>query len=96
MVDDDFAKANFLKQAVVQFKKARENQAIVEAHALFYEGRSLKSVNVRDSLECMIRAADKYQQAGSKDRVKRVKQIIEELTEQIKTRPSDFGVRFNY
>lgn len=96
MVDDDFQKSGFLKQAVEQFKKARENQIIVEAHALFYEGRALKTVNVRDALECMTRAAEKYQQAGAKNRVNRVKQIIEELTEQIKNRPSDFGVRFNY
>lgn len=96
MVDDDFAKSNFLKEAVIQFKKARENQTIVEAHALFYEGRALKTVNGRDALECMIRASEKYQQAGASDRVKRVAQIIEELREQIKNRPSDFGVRLDY
>jgi tetratricopeptide (TPR) repeat protein len=95
-VDDDFQKANFLKQAVEQFKKARENQAIVEAHALFYEGRALQAVNVRDALECLIRASDKYDQAGAKDRVKRVQQIIQELSEKVKSRPSDYGVNFKY
>ena len=96
LVDDDFQKANFLKQAVEHFKKARESQAIVEAHALFYEGRALQAVNVRDALECLIRASDKYEQAGAKDRVKRVQQIIQELSEKVKTRPSDYGVNFKY
>lgn len=95
-VDDDFQKANFLKQAVEQFKKAHETQAIVEAHALFYEGRALQSVNIRDALECLIRASDKYDQAGAKDRVKRVQQIIQELSEKVKSRPSDYGVNFKY
>ena len=95
-VDDDFQKANFLKQAVEHFKKAHESQAIVEAHALFYEGRALQSVNIRDALECLIRASDKYEQAGAKDRVKRVQQIIQELSEKIKSRPSDYGVNFRY
>ena len=95
-VDDDFQKANFLKQAVEHFKKARENQTIVEAHALFYEGRALQAVNVRDALECLIRASDKYEQAGAKDRVKRVQQIVQELSEKIKSRPSDYGVNFKY
>lgn len=96
LVDDDFQKANFLKQAVEFFKKARESQAIVEAHALFYEGRALQAVNVRDALECLIRASDKYEAAGAKDRVKRVQQIIQELSEKVKTRPSDYGVNFKY
>ncbi len=95
-VDDDFQKANFLKQAVEYFKKAHEDQTIVEAHALFYEGRALQAVNVRDALECLIRASDKYEQAGATDRVKRVQQIIQELSEKVKARPSDYGVNFKY
>lgn len=95
-VDDNFQKANFLKQAVEQFKKAHESQPRVEANALFYEGMALQAVNVRDALECLIRASDKYQQANDMKRVKRVQQIIQELTEKIKTRPSDYGVNFKY
>ena len=94
--DNDFQKADYLNQAVENFKKAHESQPIVEAHALFYKGRALQNVNVRDALECFIRASDKYQQAGAKDRVQRVQQIVQELSEKVKARPSDYGVNFKY
>ncbi|MHA2365072.1 MAG: hypothetical protein ACXAC7_14030 [Candidatus Hodarchaeales archaeon] len=95
-VDDDFEKARFLKKAVEQFREARESQIMVEAHALFYEGRALTRVNIRESIQCLVRAADKYEAAGATARVQRVRQIIQELTEEVKQRPSEYGVSYRY
>ena len=95
-VTDDFEKARFLKMAVEQFRAARESQSLVEAHALFYEGRSLTRINIREAMQCLIRAADKYEAAGALDRVKRVRIILQELTEEVKQKPSEYGVTFRY
>ena len=95
-INDDFEKARFLKMAVEQFRKAREPQSMVEAHALFYEGRSLTKINIREAMQCLIRAADKYEAAGALKRVERVRIILQELTEEVKQKPSNYGVAFRY
>lgn len=95
-VKDDFEKARFLKLAVEQFRASRESQVLVEAHALFYEGRSLISINVREAIQCLVRASDKYQAAGAQERVTRVQHILQELTDEVKQKPSEYGVSYRY
>lgn len=95
-VQDNFEKAKFLKQAVEQFKKAQEITPRIEAHALFYEGMAMTEVNVRQAIQLLARAADKYEQAGATDRVRRVREILEDLVQQVRDRPSDYGVSHRY
>ncbi|MHA1990562.1 MAG: hypothetical protein ACW981_10025 [Candidatus Hodarchaeales archaeon] len=92
-VQDDFQKSNFLAKAVEEFRRARDLNPIIEAHALFYRGRSLINVKVRDALQNLTRALEKYERIGATEQVNRVKEIIRELDQQIKDRPSEFGVK---
>ncbi|MFW9927860.1 MAG: hypothetical protein ACFFD1_00545 [Candidatus Thorarchaeota archaeon] len=92
-VQDDFQKSNFLAKAVEEFRKAHDLNPIIEAHALFYRGRSLIGVKVREAIQNLTRAQEKYERIGATEQVNRVKQIIEELNQSIKDRPSEYGLR---
>ena len=92
-VQDDFQKSNFLAKAVEEFRRARSLNPIIEAHALFYRGRSLINVKVREALQNLTRAMEKYERIGATDQVNRVKEIIKELDQRVKDRPSEFGVK---
>ena len=92
-VQDDFQKSNFLAKAVEEFRRARSLNPIIEAHALFYRGRSLINVKVRDAVQNLTRAMEKYERIGATEQVNRVKEIIKELDQRVKDRPSEFGVK---
>ena len=90
---DDFEKATFLSKAVEEFRKAREDQPLVEAHALFYRGRSLINVRIREAIHTLVRAAEKYESAGALEQRDKVRDLLQELTEAVKVRPNEFGAR---
>ena len=84
LVDDDFAKSNFLTKAVEEFRRARDLNPIIEAHALFYRARSLVDIKPRDAIQTFTRALEKYERIGAFEQVNRVKQIIAEVKQKRK------------
>ncbi|MFW9992715.1 MAG: hypothetical protein ACFFD4_11765 [Candidatus Odinarchaeota archaeon] len=79
LVDDDFEKARFLEKSVEEFRKARENVLRVEGHALFYKGRSLINVRVKEAVSLLDRASAKYEKAGATEQVIKVRQLLEQV-----------------
>jgi tetratricopeptide (TPR) repeat protein len=87
---DDFQKAEFLSQAVNEFRKGREHSLLVEGHAHFYRGRSLINVKVESAIDNLARAAEAYGKAGAEAQVKKVRELLEELTQRVRSRPAEF------
>ncbi|MHA2232140.1 MAG: hypothetical protein ACXAB4_06600 [Candidatus Hodarchaeales archaeon] len=87
---DDFQKAEFLSQAVREFRKGRERSLLVEGHAHFYRGRSLINVKVESAIDNLARAAEAYGKAGAEAQVKKVREILRELTQRVRARPAEF------
>ncbi|MHA1166566.1 MAG: hypothetical protein ACTSP4_08855 [Candidatus Hodarchaeales archaeon] len=84
LVDDDFEKARFLEKSVEEFRKARENVLRVEGHALFYKGRSLINVRVKEAISLLDRAAAKYEKAGAEEQVIKVRELLEKVVKDAK------------
>ena len=94
-VKDDFEKAGFLAKAVDEFRKSRKSNEVVEAHALFYRGRSLLNVKVRDALQMLTRAQEKYERVGASEQAKRVREIIEQVNKGVLDHAGESG-QLNY
>ncbi len=87
---DDFQKAEFLNEAVREFRKGKEHSLLVEGHAYFYKGRSLINVKVENAIDNLARAAEAYKKAGADVQVTKVRELLEELAVQVKTKPDEY------
>lgn len=87
---DDFQKAEFLSQAVDEFRKGRERSLLIEGHAHFYRGRSLINVKIGSAIDNLARAAEAYQKAGAEAQVIKVRELLTELTQEVRTKPAEF------
>ena len=93
-MESDFDKAFFLEKAVEEFKKGREDPTRYEAHALYRRAKALISAreNMKEVIELLAKAHEKYNKVGSTSQTEKVKLLLKDLTEQVKTRPAEFGV----
>ena len=93
-MESDFDKAYYLERAVEEFKKGREDATRYEALALYSRAKSLISAreNMKEAIDLLVMAHEKYVKVGSTTQTEKVKLLLEDLTEQVKIRPSDFGV----
>lgn len=93
-MESDFDKAYYLEIAVEEFKKGREDPTRYEAHALYQKAKALISAreNVKEVIDLLAKAHDKYHKAGDTSQTEKVKQLLKDLTEQVKTRPAEFGI----
>ena len=87
---DDFQKADFLNEAVREFRKGREHSEMIEGHAYFYRGRYLVNVKIESAIDYLARAAEAYKKAGAEPQVEKVRELLAELAQQVKTKPSEF------
>ncbi|MFX0050443.1 MAG: hypothetical protein ACFFAJ_00730 [Candidatus Hodarchaeota archaeon] len=93
-MDSDFDKAYYLEKAVDEFKKGREDPTRYEAHALYSRAKALISAreNVKEVIDLLAKAHDLYNKVGNVSQTEKVKKLLMDLTEQVKTRPSEFGI----
>lgn len=93
-MESNFDKAFYLEKAVEEFKKGREDPTRYEAHALYQRARALISAreNVKEVIELLARAHEKYHKVGNASQTEKVRRLLEDLTEQVKTRPAEFGI----
>ncbi len=93
-MDSNFDKAYYLEKAVDEFKKGREDPTRYEAHALYQRARALISAreNVKEVIDLLAKAHEKYNKVGNTTQTEKVKRLLLDLTEQVKTRPSEFGI----
>lgn len=93
-MESDFDKAYYLEKAVEEFKKGREDPTRYEAHALYRRAKALISAreNVKEVIDLLARAHEKYRITGNTSQTEKVKLLLKDLTEQVKTRPSEFGM----
>ncbi|MHA2223806.1 MAG: hypothetical protein ACXAC8_01185 [Candidatus Hodarchaeales archaeon] len=93
-MESDFDKAYYLEKAVEEFKKGREDPTRYEAHALYRRAKALISAreNMKEVIELLAKAHEKYNKVGSTSQTEKVKILLKDLTEQVKTRPAEFGV----
>lgn len=93
-MESDFDKAFFLEQAVEEFRKGREDPTSYEAHALYRRAKALISAreNVKEVIELLAKAHEKFHAIGNTSQTEKVKQLLKDLTEQVKARPAEFGM----
>ena len=93
-MESDFDKAYYLEKAVEEFKKGREDVTTYEAHALFRRAKALISAreNMREAIDILIKSHEKFKKVGNTSQADKVRKLLEDLTEQVKIRPSEFGV----
>ena len=93
-MESDFDKAYYLEKAVDEFKKGREDPTRYEAHALYRRAKALISAreNVKEVIDLLVKAHEKYQKVGNTSQTEKVRLLLKDLTEQVKTRPSEFGI----
>jgi tetratricopeptide (TPR) repeat protein len=93
-MDSDFDKAYYLEKAVDEFKIGREDATRYEAHALYRRAKALISAreNMKEAIDLLVRSHEKYLKVGGSSQAEKVKLLLEDLTEQVKIRPSEFGV----
>ncbi len=93
-MESNFDKAYYLEKAVEEFKKGREDPTRYEAHALYQRARALISAreNVKEVIDLLAKAHEKYHKVGNTSQTEKVKQLLKDLTEQVKTRPAEFGI----
>ena len=93
-MESDFDKAYYLEKAVEEFKKGREDPTRYEAHALYRRAKALISAreNVKEVIDLLAQAHEKYRRIGNTSQTEKVKLLLKDLTEQVKTRPSEFGI----
>jgi hypothetical protein len=93
-MESDFDKAYYLEKAVDEFKKGREDPTRYEAHALYSRAKALISAreNVKEVIDLLVKAHEKYQKVGNTSQTEKVRLLLKDLTEQVKTRPSEFGI----
>ena len=93
-MESDFDKAYYLEKAVDEFKIAREDPTRYEAHALYRRAKALISAreNVKEVIDLLAQAHEKYSRIGNTSQTEKVKLLLKDLTEQVKTRPSEFGI----
>ncbi|MHA1976054.1 MAG: hypothetical protein ACW98F_03865 [Candidatus Hodarchaeales archaeon] len=93
-MESDFDKAYYLERAVEEFKIGREDSTRYEALALYTRAKSLISAreNMKEAIDLLVKAHEKYLKVGSTTQTEKVKLLLEDLTEQVKIRPSEFGI----
>ena len=93
-MESDFDKAYYLEKAVEEFKKGREDPTRYEAHALYRRAKALISAreNVKEVIDLLAQAHEKYRVTGNVSQTEKVRRLLKDLTEQVKTRPSEFGI----
>ncbi len=93
-MESDFDKAYYLEKAVEEFKKGREDPTRYEAHALYNRAKALISAreNVKEVIELLAAAHEKYNKVGNVSQTEKVRKLLQDLTEQVKTRPAEFGI----
>ena len=93
-MESDFDKAYYLEKAVEEFKKGREDTTRYEAHALYRKAKALISAreNMKEVIDLLAKAHDKYQKIGNTSQTEKVRKLLEDLSQEIKTRPSEFGI----
>ncbi|MFX0085788.1 MAG: hypothetical protein ACFFAU_08945 [Candidatus Hodarchaeota archaeon] len=93
-MESDFDKAYYLEKAVDEFKKGKEDPTRYEAHALYRRAKALISAreNVKEVIDLLAQAHEKYSRIGNTSQTEKVKLLLKDLTEQVKTRPSEFGI----
>ncbi|MHA1227735.1 MAG: hypothetical protein ACTSPV_13390 [Candidatus Hodarchaeales archaeon] len=93
-MESDFDKAYYLGKAVEEFKKGREDPTRYEAHALYRKAKALISAreNMKEVIDLLVKAHEKYKRVGNKSQTEKVRRLLQDLTEQVKTRPSEFGI----
>lgn len=85
-------KAYYLKKAIEEFKTGRENSTMYEGHALYQEAMSLiqAKVNVRDAIELLVRAYEKFKQSNQQTQMEKVEVELAKLKQQIEIRRDEF------
>ena len=93
-MESDFDKAYYLEKAVEEFKKGREDVTQYEAHALFRRAKALISAreNMKDAIDLLTKAHEKFHKVGNKTQTEKVRLLLQDLSEQVKIRPSEFGI----
>ncbi|UCE14673.1 MAG: hypothetical protein JSV04_05690 [Candidatus Heimdallarchaeota archaeon] len=93
-MESDFDKAYYLEKAVEEFKKGKEDPTRYEAHALYMRAKALISAreNVKEVIDLLAKAHEKYNKVGNTSQTEKVKLLLKDLTEQVKTRPAEFGI----
>lgn len=93
-MESDFDKAYYLEKAVEEFKKGREDPTRYEAHALYQRAKALISAreNVKEVIDLLAKAHEKYNKVGNASQTEKVRILLKDLTEQVKTRPAEFGI----
>ncbi|MFX0014681.1 MAG: hypothetical protein ACFFB2_06025 [Promethearchaeota archaeon] len=93
-MESNFDKAYYLEKAVEEFKKGREDPTRYEAHALYQRAKALISAreNVKEVIDLLAKAHEKYNKVGNTSQTEKVRLLLKDLTEQVKTRPSEFGI----
>ena len=93
-MESDFDKAYYLERAVEEFKKGREDATRYEAHALFRRAKALISAreNMKEAIDLLTRAHDKFHKVGNESQTEKVRLLLEDLTQQVRLHPSEFGI----
>ncbi len=93
-MESDFDKAYYLEKAVEEFKNGREDPTRYEAHALYRRAKALISAreNVKEVIDLLVKAHEKYQKVGNTSQTEKVRLLLKDLKEQVKTRPAEFGI----
>lgn len=93
-MESDFDKAYYLEKAVEEFRMGREDPTRYEAHALYRRAKSLISAreNMKEAIDLLKQAHDKYQKVGNTSQTEKVMKLLQDLAQEVKTRPSEFGI----